>query len=92
MSGLSRLLPRFKSRKAVNQSGRDLAALPNLAFAIKAEQVPNAQHGICAVPRRDTVISRLAYFFFCLIRRLLLGRIANDYFTIKMPGGVAENR
>ena len=34
----------------------------------------------------------LAYFFFCSNSRPLLGGIANDYFAIKMPGSVAENR
>jgi hypothetical protein len=74
MSGLSRLLPRFKERKAVKQIGR--TSLPRLSFAIKA----------------DTGMTGLAYFFSCSIGRLLLGRIAHDYFAIKMPGGVAENR
>jgi len=76
MSGLSRLLPRFKARKAVNQIGRTSPRFLGLSFAIKA----------------DTGLTGLAYFFSCSIGRLLLGGIAHDYFAIKMPSGVAENR
>jgi hypothetical protein len=37
-------------------------------------------------------LSGLADFFFCSNSRPLRGGIANDYFAIKMPGSVAENR
>src|SRR4029077_18325095 len=37
-------------------------------------------------------MSGMAYFFFCSNSRPLRGGIANDYFAIKMPGSVAENR
>ena len=38
------------------------------------------------------VMSGLAHLFFCSSSRLLLDGIANDYFAIKMPGSVTENR
>jgi hypothetical protein len=38
------------------------------------------------------VMSGLAHLFFCLSSGLLLDGIANDYFAIKMPGSVTENR
>jgi hypothetical protein len=37
-------------------------------------------------------MSGLAHLLFCSSGRLLLNGIANDYFAIKMPGSVTENR
>jgi hypothetical protein len=37
-------------------------------------------------------MGRLAHFFSCSNSRVLPGGIANDYFAIKMPGSVGENR
>ena len=63
-----------------------------LTFVIKAETGSLwASWNLCR-PRRDTVMSRLAHFFSCSNGRVLLGGIANDYFAIKMPGGVREKR
>jgi hypothetical protein len=63
-----------------------------LTFAIKAETGPHrAAWNLCR-PRRDTAIGRLTRFFSCSNSRVLLGGIANDYFAIKMPSSVGENR
>ena len=59
-------------------------------LAIKADLVCNEQHGLCAILAE--IMSGLAHFFSCSNSRVLLGGIANDYFAIKMPGSVGENR